>query len=48
MDQSQSTDAIGFRCAMDRVGDPISNKKNNQRRSGDTNKSSRYFSKKNQ
>ena len=48
LDQSQSTDAIGFRCAMDRVGDPISNKKNNQRRSGDTNKPSRYFSKKNQ
>ena len=48
LDQSQSTDAIGFRCAMDRVGDPTSNKKNNQRRSGDTNKPSRYFSKKNQ
>ena len=32
LDQNQSTDAIGFRCAMDRVGDPISNIKNNQRR----------------
>jgi gliding motility-associated lipoprotein GldJ len=38
LDQDQSTDAIGFRCAMDRVGAPISNEKNNQRRGVDYNK----------
>ncbi len=31
LDQDQSTDAIGFRCAMDRVGAPTSNSKENQR-----------------
>ena len=45
LDQDQSTDAIGFRCAMDRVGDPVSKAKNNQRKSTDYNKKSRYYSK---
>ena len=27
LDQDQSTDAIGFRCAMDRVGAPVSNQR---------------------
>ena len=31
LDQDQSTDAIGFRCAMDRVGSPTSKSKKNQR-----------------
>jgi len=31
LDQDQSTDAIGFRCAMDRMGSPISNLKENRR-----------------
>ena len=31
LDQDQSSDAIGFRCAMDRVGAPKSNYKENQR-----------------
>ena len=31
LDQDQSTDAIGFRCAMDRVGAPTSKAKKNQR-----------------
>jgi len=35
LDQDQSTDAIGFRCAMDRVGAPISNQKENTRRGAD-------------
>jgi sulfatase modifying factor 1 len=38
LDQDQSTDAIGFRCAMDRVGAPVSREKNNQRRGVDYNK----------
>ena len=38
LDQDQSTDAIGFRCAMDRVGSPISNNKVNQRQEVDYNK----------
>jgi formylglycine-generating enzyme len=38
LDQDQSTDAIGFRCAMDRVGSPVSREKNNQRRGVDYNK----------
>ena len=32
LDQDQSTDAIGFRCAMDRVGAPTSKAKQNQRK----------------
>ena len=35
LDQDQSTDAIGFRCAMDRVGAPSSNQKENTRRGAD-------------
>ena len=35
LDQDQSTDAIGFRCAMDRVGAPTSRAKKNQRRGTD-------------
>ena len=35
LDQDQSTDAIGFRCAMDRVGGATSDSKNNQRRESD-------------
>ena len=31
LDQDQSTDAIGFRCAMDRLGSPASNLRENQR-----------------
>ena len=31
LDQDQSTDAIGFRCAMDRVGSPTSNQRENTR-----------------
>ena len=38
LDQDQSTDAIGFRCAMDRIGAPSSNQKENQRRGTDYNK----------
>ena len=38
LDQSQATDAIGFRCAMDRVGAPVSNEKSNQRRGSDYSK----------
>ncbi|MEC7863896.1 MAG: gliding motility lipoprotein GldJ [Bacteroidota bacterium] len=41
LDQDQSTDAIGFRCAMDRVGSPTSKEKNNQRRGIDYSKKSR-------
>ena len=41
LDQDQATDAIGFRCAMDRLGDPISRAKNNQRRGTDYSKKSR-------
>ena len=35
LDEDQATDAIGFRCAMDRVGAPISRAKNNQRKGTD-------------
>ena len=35
LDQDQSTDDIGFRCAMDRMGAPTSNLKENQRRGAD-------------
>ena len=38
LDQDQSTDAIGFRCAMDRVGAPSSNLKENARRGADYSK----------
>jgi sulfatase modifying factor 1 len=38
LDQDQSTDAIGFRCAMDRVGAPVSNLKENTRRGTDYSK----------
>jgi gliding motility-associated lipoprotein GldJ len=38
LDQDQSTDAIGFRCAMDRVGSPMSNQKENARRGVDYSK----------
>jgi len=38
LDEDQSTDAIGFRCAMDRVGAPISRLKENQRRGTDYSK----------
>ena len=38
LDQDQSTDAIGFRCAMDRVGSPVSNQKENARRGVDYSK----------
>ena len=40
LDQDQSTDAIGFRCAMDRVGAPSSNQKENTRRGADYSKKS--------
>jgi len=35
LDQDQSTDAIGFRCAMDRMGAPSSDLRENQRRGTD-------------
>jgi len=38
LDQDQSTDAIGFRCAMDRVGAPVSSQKENTRRGTDYSK----------
>jgi sulfatase modifying factor 1 len=38
LDEDQSTDAIGFRCAMDRVGAPMSNQKENTRRGTDYSK----------
>ena len=41
LDQDQSTDAIGFRCAMDRLGSPTSREKNNQRRATDYSKKSK-------
>ncbi len=41
LDQDQSTDAIGFRCAMDRLGSPTSAAKNNQRRGTDYSKKRR-------
>ena len=37
LDQDQSTDAIGFRCAMDRVGSPSSELKENRRPNSDLN-----------
>tara|TARA_B100001250_G_scaffold56707_3_gene43861 strand:- start:8409 stop:10043 length:1635 start_codon:yes stop_codon:yes gene_type:complete len=41
LDQSQATDAIGFRCAMDRVGSPTSRAKKNQRTNTDYSKKRR-------
>ena len=38
LDQDQSTDAIGFRCAMDRIGAQSSSSKENQRRGPDYSK----------
>jgi len=38
LDEGQSTDAIGFRCAMDRLGSQTSENKNNQRRAVDYSK----------
>ena len=38
LDQDQSTDAIGFRCAMDRVGSPTSHQRGNARRGTDYSK----------
>ena len=38
LDQDQSTDDIGFRCAMDRVGAPISQQKENARKGVDYSK----------
>lgn len=38
LDQAQSTDAIGFRCAMDRVGAPVSRARENTRRGTDYSK----------
>ena len=38
LDQDQSTDALGFRCAMARVGAPVSNQKENTRRGVDYSK----------
>ena len=38
LDQDQSTDAIGFRCAMDRMGAPSSDLRENQRRGTDYSK----------
>ena len=38
LDQTQSTDCIGFRCAMDRVGASKSKMKENQRREVDYSK----------
>jgi gliding motility-associated lipoprotein GldJ len=40
LDQDQATDAIGFRCAMDRVGPPTSDAKENQRKKVDYRKKS--------
>ena len=38
LDQDQSSDAIGFRCAMDRMGATSSNSKQNARRGADYSK----------
>ena len=40
LDQDQATDAIGFRCAMDRVGPPTSKERRNTRRPVDYKKKS--------
>ena len=46
LDQKQSTSYIGFRCAMDRLGPPTSNLKENRRRPVDWNKNNGYYDKK--
>ena len=46
LDQKQSTSYIGFRCAMDRLGPPTSNLKENMRRPVDWNKNNGYYDKK--
>ncbi len=46
LDQKQSTSYIGFRCAMDRLGPPTSNLKENQRKPVDWNKNNGYYEKK--
>ena len=46
LDQKQSTSYIGFRCAMDRLGPPTSNLKENMRRPVDWNKNNGYYEKK--
>ena len=38
LDQALSSDAIGFRCAMDRGGSPVSNQRDHQRRETDYSK----------
>tara|TARA_Y100000991_G_C21972583_1_gene350267 strand:+ start:7 stop:1722 length:1716 start_codon:yes stop_codon:yes gene_type:complete len=46
LDQKQSTSYLGFRCAMDRLGPPTSNLKENMRRPVDWNKNNGYYDKK--
>ena len=46
LDQKQSTSYIGFRCAMDRLGPPTSNLKENRRKPVDWNKNNGYYDKK--
>ncbi|MDG1056526.1 MAG: SUMF1/EgtB/PvdO family nonheme iron enzyme, partial [Flavobacteriaceae bacterium] len=46
LDQKQSTSYIGFRCAMDRLGPPTSNLKENQRKPVDWNKANGYYDRK--
>ena len=43
LDQKQSTNYIGFRCAMDRLGPPTSNLKENQRKPVDWGKKNGYY-----
>ena len=42
LDQKQSSKSIGFRCAMDRLGTPTSNLKENQRKPVDWDRKSGY------
>ena len=46
LEQKQSTSYIGFRCAMDRLGPPTSNLKENQRKPVDWNKANGYYDRK--
>ena len=46
LDQTQSTNYIGFRCAMDRLGPPTSNLKENRRKPIDWDKTNGYYDKK--
>jgi hypothetical protein len=46
LDQKQSTSYIGFRCAMERLGPPTSNLKENRRKPVDWNKNNGYYDKK--